>query len=83
MKKAVAIGYDKERDRAPKVIARGRGEIAEKIIEKAEEYGIYIKEDKALVELLDKFDLYQEIPPEMYDVIAEIILYVYNLEKKV
>ncbi len=83
MKKAVAIGYDRDKDRAPKVIARGRGEMAEKILEKAAEYGIYIKEDKTLVELLDKFDIYQEIPEEMYEVIAEILLYVYNLEKKV
>ncbi len=83
MKKAVAIGYDKDKDKAPKIIARGRGEMAEKILEKAAEYGIYIKEDKNLVELLDKFDIYQEIPEEMYEVIAEIFLYVYNLEKKV
>ncbi len=83
MKKAVAIGYDKDKDKAPKIIARGRGEMAEKKLEKAAEYGIYIKEDKNLVELLDKFDIYQEIPEEMYEVIAEIFLYVYNLEKKV
>lgn len=83
MKKAVALGYEKGKDKAPKVIAHGRGEIAERIIAKAEEYGIYIKEDKTLIELLDKFDIYQEIPEEMYEIIAEIFLYVYNLEKKV
>ena len=83
MKKAVALGYEKGKDKAPKVIAHGRGEIAERIIAKAEEYGICIKEDKTLIELLDKFDIYQEIPEEMYEIIAEIFLYVYNLEKKV
>ena len=40
MKKAVAIGYDKDKDKAPKIIARGRGEMAQKILEKAAEYGI-------------------------------------------
>ncbi len=83
MKKAVGLGYNKEKDSAPKVVVKGRGEIAERIIEKAKEYGIYVKEDKSLVELLDKFEIYEEIPEEMYEIIAEIFFYVYNIEKKV
>ena len=83
MKKAVGLRYNKNEDNAPKVIAKGVGTVAERIIEKAIEHGVYIKEDKSLVEILEKFDMYQEIPEELYEIIAEIFTYVYNTEKKV
>ena len=83
MKKVVGLGYNKNEDNAPKVIAKGVGTVAERIIEKAIEHGVYIKEDKSLVEILEKFDMYQEIPEELYEIIAEIFTYVYNTEKKV
>jgi flagellar biosynthesis protein len=83
LKKAVGLGYNKNEDNAPKVIAKGVGTVAERIIEKAIEHGVYIKEDKSLVEILEKFDMYQEIPEELYEIIAEIFTYVYNTEKKV
>lgn len=83
MKKAVGLGYNKNEDSAPKVVAKGVGTVAERIIEKAIEHGVYIKEDSSLVEILEKFDMYQEIPEELYEIIAEIFTYVYNTEKKV
>lgn len=81
-KKAVGLKYNRNEDKAPKIIAKGEGKTAERIIEIAEKYGIYVKEDKALVEILSKLDLYQEIPEELYGIIAEVLMYVYNLEKK-
>lgn len=82
LKKAVGIGFEKNKDKAPKIIAKGKGEMAERIIAIAKEHGIHVKEDKSLIEILDKFDIAQEIPEELYQVIAEIFLYVYNLEKR-
>lgn len=82
MKKAIGIGYEKGKDSAPRVVTRGEGALAEKIIEIANEYGIYVKEDKTLAEILYKLDISQEIPEELYNVIAEIFLYVYKIDKK-
>ncbi|BDU51090.1 EscU/YscU/HrcU family type III secretion system export apparatus switch protein [Haliovirga abyssi] len=81
-KKAVGLVYDKENDNSPKVITKGEGYLAEKIIEIAKENGIYIKEDKSLVEILSKLDISEEIPEELYEIIAEIFLYVYSIEKE-
>lgn len=81
-KKAVGIGYEKGMDSAPKIVAKGTGYLAEKIIEKAKELGIHVKEDKNLVEILSALDLSQEIPEELYGVMAEIFTFVYNLDKK-
>ena len=80
-KKAIGLKYVKDEDNAPKLIAKGEGNLAEKIIEIAKEHNIYIKEDKDLVEILSTLDLYEEIPEELYSVIAEILLYIYNTEK--
>ncbi len=82
-KKAVALKYDPQKDSAPKVTAKGSGVIAEKIIELAREAGVPIKEEKDLVEILSKLDLYSEIPPETYLIVAEILTWVYEINKKV
>jgi len=76
VKKAVALRYDSEESRAPLVVAKGKGEIAEKIIKLAKEKGIPITEDKNLVEALIKLDLYEEIPPELYEAVARVIAFV-------
>ncbi len=77
-KKAVALKYERGKDNAPKVIAKGQGKIAEKIIQKAKEYGIPIEENPELVEVLSKLDLYEEIPPELYKAVAEILVFIYR-----
>lgn len=82
-KRAVALGYNAEKDTAPKVIAKGSGKIAEKILQIAEEYNIPLKEDHQLVEVLSTLDLYEEIPPELYRAVAEILAFVYRMTKKV
>ena len=82
IKKAIALKYEKEKDNAPKVVAKGKGVVAQKIIEIAEENGIYIKEDPELVEILSTLDIYEEIPEELYRAVAEILVFIYkNIQK--
>ena len=71
-KKAVALGYNRSQDNAPKVLASGAGEIANKIISLAKEHDIPIKEDPDLIEILSKVEVDQEIPPNLYKAVAEI-----------
>ncbi len=78
--KAVALKYDSKENDAPVVIASGKGSIAEKIIEKAKEYDIPIKEDQDVVEILAKLNIGDEVPPELYQLIAEILSFFYSLE---
>ena len=80
--KAVAIVYDENRESAPQVVASGQGVIAEKIIATAEEAGIHIQEDPDLVELLAKVPLGDEIPVELYQTVAEVLAFVYQVNKK-
>ena len=80
-KKAAALKYEKGKDNAPKLMAKGEGLIAEKILQIAEENQIFIKEDKELIEVLSTLDLYQEIPEELYQVVAEVLVYIYKSTK--
>ncbi|WP_297209700.1 MULTISPECIES: EscU/YscU/HrcU family type III secretion system export apparatus switch protein [Thermodesulfovibrio] len=82
-KKAVALKYEAEKDKAPKVVAKGRGFIAQRIIELARQHGIPMKEDEALVEILSKLDIYEEIPVELYKAVAEILVFVYQVKGKI
>jgi len=81
-KKAVALKYERYKDSAPKVVAKGKGVIAEKIIEVAKQHGVYLKEDPTLVEVLSSLELYEEIPEELYKVIAEIFVLIYQAKQK-
>src|SRR5690606_37838276 len=81
-KKAVALRYDKGQDAAPKVAAKGAGRMAERILEIAEEHELHIHKDADLVEVLEKVELEQEIPLEVYSVVAEIFRYIYEANKK-
>ncbi|MEQ8664734.1 MAG: EscU/YscU/HrcU family type III secretion system export apparatus switch protein [Rhodospirillales bacterium] len=75
---AVALDYDPDRDRAPKVLAGGRGAIAEQILEIAFANGVKVREDADLAELLSSIDLESEIPTEAFPAVAEILIYVYR-----
>ncbi|MCX7635667.1 MAG: EscU/YscU/HrcU family type III secretion system export apparatus switch protein [Syntrophales bacterium] len=79
---AAALRYDAKNDRAPRVTAKGRGLIAEKIIALAKQNDIPIKEDPQLVQILYRLDLDEEIPPELYRVVAEILAFVYRLNEE-
>ena len=79
-KKAVALSYEPQKDSAPRITAKGRGHIAEKIIRIAKENGVPIKSDVLLVEVLSQIDLYEEIPECVYQIVAEIFAFVYSLQ---
>lgn len=80
--KAVALRYIPKSDRAPKVTAKGSGRVAEKIIALAKEHGIPIQEDPALIQVLSQLDFYEEIPPSVYGVVAEILAFIYSLNQR-
>lgn len=80
--KAVALVYEDERGLAPEVVASGQGKIAEKIIQTAHEAGIHIQEDPDLVELLSKVPIGEEIPVDLYQTVAEILAFVYQVNNK-
>jgi flagellar biosynthesis protein len=74
--RAAVIRYDKENGKAPIVTAQGRGEAAEKIIRKAKEHNIPLQEDALLLENLLQLDLGSNVPPQLYQVVAEVLLLV-------
>lgn len=80
LKKSAALKYDRSKDSAPRIIASGKGNIAEKILKKAREENIPIKKDKDVVEVLAELNIGDQIPEEIYLVIAEILAFLYDLE---
>lgn len=80
--KAVALLYDESKSAAPKIIASGKGLIAQKIIETAREAGIHIQEDPNLIELLGKIPIGDEIPVELYQTVAEVLAFVYQVNTR-
>ncbi|BBI98782.1 flagellar biosynthesis protein FlhB [Ferrigenium kumadai] len=76
---AVALSYGQNQG-APKVVAKGRGLIAQAIIERAKQHGVYVHESEDLVGLLMKVELDQEIPPQLYLAVAELLAWLYRLE---
>ncbi|NDC82538.1 hypothetical protein EB093_02600 [bacterium] len=79
--KAIAIKYQVGKDKAPKIVATGKATVAEKILELAEENRIPFFEDETLTDLLAKLDLNSEIPAELYTLVAEVLAFVYQLDK--
>lgn len=80
IKKTVALKYDQNNDDAPRVIASGKGNLAEKILKKARENNIPIQEDKDVVQVLAELNIGDEISEDLYLVIAEILSFFYELE---
>ncbi|MCR5701316.1 MAG: EscU/YscU/HrcU family type III secretion system export apparatus switch protein [Lachnospiraceae bacterium] len=79
-RKAVALSYDPD-NQAPQVVAVGRGAIADRIIEKAKEADVATYKDEGLTDTLLKLDIGDMIPPELYGVVAEILVYVDRMDK--
>jgi flagellar biosynthesis protein len=77
---AVALAY-RSHDAAPKVVAQGRGVIAQAIIDRAKESGVFVHESEELVGLLMQVELDQHIPPQLYLAIAELLAWLYRLEQ--
>ncbi len=80
--KAVALNYDKDTNAAPRVVAKGRGFVAQKIIETARAHNVPLYEDENLVQVLEALDLDTEIPPQLYRAVAEVLAFIYRLNSK-
>ena len=79
-KTAVALAYEPG-DMAPKILATGKGEVAERIIESAKEHDVPFYKDNKLAETLSKLEIGDTIPPELYDVVAEILVFVDDMDR--
>lgn len=79
---ALALDYDPLSRKAPRVVAKGKGLLAERIIEVARKAGVPIREDPLLISLLAHLDVEQEIPPEAYQVVAELLAFVYKVHNR-
>ena len=79
-KQAIALQYNPG-DEAPAIVASGTGHLAERIIEKAKESDVPLYEDSELADTLSKLEIGDMIPPELYSVVAEILVFVDNLDK--
>ncbi len=78
-REAVALSYT-QTDAAPRVVARGRGVIAEQIIARAHEHGVYVHESPELLTLLMQVDIDEHIPPQLYLAVAELLAWLYHIE---
>ncbi|MGD7021083.1 EscU/YscU/HrcU family type III secretion system export apparatus switch protein [Rossellomorea vietnamensis] len=81
-KQAVALQYEADRQQAPRVIAKGKGLIANNILERARQHDIPVQEDPALVELLGSLDINESIPEELYQAVAEVFAFLYRVDKE-
>jgi flagellar biosynthesis protein len=79
VKKAVALKYERGKDAAPKVAAKGRGSVADKILALARQNRIPIEQDSTLMEALYRLDINEEIPEELYKVVAELLAFIYRM----
>ena len=79
-KQAVALSYDPDDD-APKVVATGKGALAEKIIEEAKQAKVPVHKDSKLADTLSRLEIGELIPPELYEVVAEILVYVDQMDR--
>src|SRR5919109_5154246 len=79
---ALTLHYAPKSDRAPKLIAKGRGYVADRILELARNHNIPIRHDHNLLQVLSRRDLNEEIPPEVYKAVAEILAFIYRLSNR-
>ncbi|GIN37545.1 EscU/YscU/HrcU family type III secretion system export apparatus switch protein [Heyndrickxia oleronia] len=81
-KQAIALQYQSDKQKAPTVIAKGKGLIADQIIDTAKEKQIPIQEDRNLVELLGQLNINESIPEELYEAVAEVFAFIYRLDRE-
>ncbi len=83
LEKTAALKFERGKNSMPKVVAKGKGVIAEKIIALALANGVPVHEDRHLIEILSTIDLYEEIPSELYKAVAETLVFVYKMSDKI
>lgn len=81
-RQVVALRYEPKKERAPRVVAKGRGYLADKILDLAREHNIPVRQDRNLLQILSRLDLNDEIPPEIYKAVAEILAFIYRLTNR-
>lgn len=81
-KEAIALSYDPTITSAPKVVAKGKGKIAENILGIAKEHAIPIQEDPSLVEILGQLSINDSIPEELYKAVSEVFAYIYQVDRE-
>lgn len=81
-KKAVALKYDAATNTAPKVVAKGKGHVAEKMLTAAKSNAVPVYQNKSLVNMLMALEIDREIPAELYTTVAEVLAYVYRIDKR-
>lgn len=82
IKRAVALSYDAESGQAPRVTASGSGPVAEKILQLAREAGVDLVEDPDLIEVLARLPVGEKIPPELFQAVAEILVFLYRMNRE-
>jgi flagellar biosynthesis protein len=80
---AIALRYQQDNNAAPKVVAKGSGFVAEKILETAKQHSVPVYQNKTLVSMLMAVELDREIPPELYQAVAEVLAYIYHVDQRV
>lgn len=80
--RAVALQYDASHSSAPRVVAKGQGELAERILESARQEGIPLYQDPELIEVLSQLDVGTQIQPELYRAVAQVLIYIYKMNQK-
>ncbi|KAB3539643.1 flagellar biogenesis protein [Alkaliphilus pronyensis] len=80
LKQAVALKFNPEKDNAPRVTAAGKGVVAENILDKAIESSVPIHEDQKLVKELIQFKVGTEIPPELYEIVAQVLIFIEDID---
>ncbi|CAB3778486.1 EscU/YscU/HrcU family type III secretion system export apparatus switch protein [Pararobbsia alpina] len=80
-RQAVALAYEHGDDAAPRVVAKGYGQIADMIVQRARETGLYVHESSQMVSLLMNVDLDSHVPPLLYQAVAELLAWLYRLEQ--
>jgi len=80
-KQAIALSYAQQGDTAPKVVAKGSGYMAEKILTSAKQNAVPVYQNKALAGMLMAIELDSQIPPELYQAVAEVLAYIYQVDQ--
>lgn len=81
-KRAVALGYDLQKDFAPKIMAKGQGMVADNMVKKAQEHDVVVYENERLVKELLQFEIGTEIPEELYEIVAQVLVFVESVDKE-